>query len=353
MSNIIQTIKLENLTVFNRFEYRPSPGINVVLGTNGSGKSHLLKLLYALHSFSVNLRESDTENKQRYAERLSETITRNFLVSTVGRLSSRVQGHKHSRVTLDFNLSGQPPLEFEFSTRSSFVDIETATRLPLQHAVFIPPREMLGMYEGFLAAYRLGHIKIEEHYADLAAHLGVKGSPGKLPAELQKYTEAMEGILDARVEFDTATETFYIRQSGRGRIEVGLAADGHKKLGTIMHLVKTGSLRSGQTVLIDEPETNMNPSASRPLVKLVFELAKNGNQVFVATHDYFFLKYMEILRKDCSGVPVTFLNLFRDTKTNKFVEYEVADSLYALEHNRVFEEFEAIHKETMSGFWDE
>jgi len=270
---------------------------------------------------------------------------RNFLVDTVGRLSSRVQGHKHSTATMVAGGKNGASLQMDFSTRSTFADLSMGGPIELRAPVFIPSREMLSMFQGFLSSYRLGHVRVEEFYADLAAYLGVGGSPGKLPADLREYIDTLEGILDASIVYDAAREEFYIKQRGLGKIEIGLAADGHKKIGMIMHLIKNGALRGGETVMVDEPEAHMNPSAARPIVELLLQLARNGNQVYVSTHDYFILKYFELLREEYQDVGVQFLNLYRDKKTDKFVQYETGSSLYDLEHDRVLCEFEAIHRE--------
>ena len=45
----IKKINVENFTVFENIEIDFSEGINVFIGENGTGKTHLLKLLYATH----------------------------------------------------------------------------------------------------------------------------------------------------------------------------------------------------------------------------------------------------------------------------------------------------------------
>ena len=42
----INKIKIENFTVFKNFETEFSEGINIFIGENGTGKTHLLKYLY-------------------------------------------------------------------------------------------------------------------------------------------------------------------------------------------------------------------------------------------------------------------------------------------------------------------
>lgn len=45
---MLKTLTLKNFTVFPTAELEFSPGLNVIVGENGTGKSHLLKLGYAV-----------------------------------------------------------------------------------------------------------------------------------------------------------------------------------------------------------------------------------------------------------------------------------------------------------------
>ena len=44
---IIKRIKLENYTVFEDHQIEFDPGINIFIGENGTGKTHLFKVLYS------------------------------------------------------------------------------------------------------------------------------------------------------------------------------------------------------------------------------------------------------------------------------------------------------------------
>ncbi|MEZ4524594.1 MAG: AAA family ATPase [Desulfobacterales bacterium] len=46
--NKISSLHLENFTVFEKAGFEFCPGINVLIGANGTGKSHVLKISYAL-----------------------------------------------------------------------------------------------------------------------------------------------------------------------------------------------------------------------------------------------------------------------------------------------------------------
>lgn len=43
----ITKIELNNVTVFDQMSIPFCPGINVLIGENGLGKTHIMKLLYA------------------------------------------------------------------------------------------------------------------------------------------------------------------------------------------------------------------------------------------------------------------------------------------------------------------
>ena len=43
----ITRLKLERFTAFEALDFKPSPGVNVLVGANGTGKTHLMKVAYA------------------------------------------------------------------------------------------------------------------------------------------------------------------------------------------------------------------------------------------------------------------------------------------------------------------
>ena len=67
-------------------------------------------------------------------------------------------------------------------------------------------------------------------------------------------------------------------------------------------MIRNGLLERGTILLWDEPEANLNPQLYPLVVEILLELQKNGVQIFIATHNYNFAKYLEnksvqILRK--------------------------------------------------------
>ena len=48
-------VKLERFTAFGHLDLELSPGINVLVGANGTGKTHLMKVCYAACDVSGRL----------------------------------------------------------------------------------------------------------------------------------------------------------------------------------------------------------------------------------------------------------------------------------------------------------
>jgi predicted ATP-dependent endonuclease of OLD family len=51
---VLDQIKLDRFTAFEQLSLSFSPGLNVFIGENGCGKTHLLKLIYAACDVSTS-----------------------------------------------------------------------------------------------------------------------------------------------------------------------------------------------------------------------------------------------------------------------------------------------------------
>jgi len=103
----------------------------------------------------------------------------------------------------------------------------------------------------------------------------------------------VEKILHGSVELRDGR--FFLKQQRGGDFEIPLVAEGFRKLGTVSYLLANGTL-AGQSILFwDEPETNLNPAYLVKLAALLLAIARNGTQVFVATHSLFMMRELLLL----------------------------------------------------------
>ena len=88
---------------------------------------------------------------------------------------------------------------------------------------------------------------------------------------------------------------FYLSVPSTGNMEMQLVSEGLRKLAMLAQLIGNGVLQENGYVFWDEPESNLNPKLIKLIAKVIYSLATNGVQVFIATHSLFLLRELEII----------------------------------------------------------
>ncbi len=109
-------------------------------------------------------------------------------------------------------------------------------------------------------------------------------------------------------------QRFYYKPTAGRMLEAELAAEGYRKLAMLQILLQNGRIRPGVSgpLFWDEPESNLNPALIKNLVDVLLKLVRNGQSVFLATHDYVFLKWLDLLNQPTDAI--TFHSLSKDPK---------------------------------------
>ncbi|MBF0177025.1 MAG: AAA family ATPase [Magnetococcales bacterium] len=295
---MINRLQLTNFTVFEQADLSFSPGLNVVVGVNGTGKSHLLKLAYALHAVSAEEGRkgmTDAPTKTAMQPRLAEKLVHVFRPDSLGRLARRKQGRERCEVEAEFAAPGRN-IAFDFAYQSkSEVNI---SQLPTEWAdkspAFFPTRELLTIFPKFVSLYEERYLEFEETYRDTCLLLGAPSIKGSRESTVRKLLTPLEEAMGGKIVLDK-TGRFYLNLPGKGNLEMPLVAEGLRKLGMVSRLIATGTLLDQGVLFWDEPETNLNPRLIRLMAQTILDLCRNGIQVFVATHSLFLLKEFDIL----------------------------------------------------------
>ena len=292
-------VKLERFTAFEDLAVEFSPGINALIGANGTGKTHLMKVCYAACDVSQT------------GGGFEEKLLRVFLPS--GRRSIRLvkQAQKETQGTAEVHC-GERSLNATLSNRAIFVagikfgDVDHWAGLPIT-SVYIPPKEMLANAPGFLSLYAAREVHFEEVYRDILLRAYLPPLRGPLPAPRQRLLDKLEKAIGGQIVVEG--EEFFL-SGQQGKIEFTLLAEGWRKLGLLWLLIRNGSLPDGSVLFWDEPETNLNPKLYGIVVDALLELQRAGVQVFFATHDYVILKELDLqMTKEDA---VAFHSLYRD-----------------------------------------
>lgn len=344
---MFKSLKLHNFTLVEEANLAFSPNINVFIGKNASGKTHLMKLLYSVAKAYEQV-DALERSKEKFGLPLTKELLRNFMIQKAGSLASHIQGHRNASIEL-FNDQDES-LCLAFSSRHQEVEVTQYIKNFLDaQSIYIPTKEILTMFNGFVSHYLEGNIKIEKIYFDLAVKLGVPLRAGNLTKEQKRLIEPIEKIMQGKIIFDAKSEEFYLQQKGLGKIEIGLVAEGYRKLGQILYLIANKTLSNNSIMFWDEPEVNLNPSYSENIAQLLSYLSHN-TQLFIATHDYFMLRYLDLIaQKD--GICINYFSFYKESPKDKFVRIESAKSLDELEHNPIIDEFDNLFDKLNRAFY--
>ncbi len=152
-------IRLEGFTAFRRLDLELSPGINIFIGENGTGKTHLLKVGYAACDIA--------KTKADFAEKLVRTFLPHE--RRIGRLVHREP--KTTKAVVEV-FRGNLKLRCSFSNhakdpKSASLRGQGSWMREEVEAAYIPVKEMLANAPGFVSLYELREVEFEEVYRDI------------------------------------------------------------------------------------------------------------------------------------------------------------------------------------------
>jgi predicted ATPase len=380
---MISTVSLENFTTFPDLTLELSPKINVIIGSNGTGKTHLLKAIYAL-ALTSDLRREAGENGQGVKDLVSQKLQRLFMPID-GKLGAlRSEGNRGRSLLRMTNADGTSA-EISFSARSATV----AATLPslaedqVTRPVFIPTKEVLSLARGINhRAHDRATVEMifDDTYIDLARHLICAGNEDvdadlDLDPRVSSVVRALVALLGGRYRWmeeggfrfevgsyqeraDPArskskaaqlyqdSTIMHFEPEGGSNLSSSMTAEGFRKVGVLNRLLSNGTIKPGATgvLLWDEPEANLNPKLMKKLVQVLLEMARNGQQIVLATHDYVLLKWFDLLIDAGKEDHVRFHALYRDP-TSRRMSLESADNYSLISKSAISDTFAELYDE--------
>ena len=321
----ITRVKLERFTAFESLDFEPSPGINALVGANGTGKTHLMMVAYAACDVS------------KTGVDLGQKLVRVFMPSetAIARLVKRRRENAACEVGIYRN---RRRLGISFTNRvADSVAVKGASawnKEPVEGA-YIPVTEMLAEAPGFRSLYAQREIRFQEIYADILDRAYRPHLRGPIPAERKRVLNVLRKTIGGRVI--AKNEEFFLR-NGQGNLEFPLLAEGMRKLGLLWLLIGNGTLLEESVLFWDEPETNLNPKLFKPLIEVLLKLQRMGVQIFIATHDYCILKELD-LQKEAAD-ELAFHTLYRD---NGGIACKTAETYVSIHPNAISEAFTDLY----------
>ncbi|HQU43465.1 MAG TPA: AAA family ATPase, partial [Pirellulales bacterium] len=338
----IKELKVKNFTVFEEATFEFSPGLNVIIGENGTGKSHLLKLMYALLKGSDDGRNSGMDEPQADAQASMSVMKKlsNVFLPEAGRLERLIR-RAGAKGDAGFRLvTDGPAVEISIRAKqhrhdASVTSFEGSPQYELgAPCVFVPPQEVLALYEHFIGSYSMHLLSLDETYYDICVALNVPVLREE-PAWAVELLRNIEKLIGGKVVLKG--DRFYV-----GTREAHLVAAGHRKLAAIVRLISNGKIADGAVLFWDEPEAGLNPRLVTTVAKVVATLAAAGVQVFIATHDFLLSTelslFAEYPTEQTKTLKPRFFALSR-SKASAAVQVESGETIAHLQNNAILAEY--------------
>jgi AAA15 family ATPase/GTPase len=294
---MFQNIRIENVGGFDEHAWSELENINVVIGPNDTGKTYLLKLLYTIARSTEEHRKGQNGDRESWSEVLARKLRWVFQPPDF-QLGKLVQKGE-DRLTVESRFCNES-VYFAFG-RSTEKQIRDTNAPPLEEndnidALFFPPKEVLTAIDAI--AQTRDELRMQgfgDTYLDLIRSLRRKGIPGAYKEPLDEVKERLESLFEGHVRYN---EGEFLFKRGNEKYNMPQTAEGIKKIGILMQLIMNRSINEGSILFFDEPEANLHPRAMVQLVEMLYQISQAGVQVFLATHDYFIIKKLELLARE-------------------------------------------------------
>jgi AAA15 family ATPase/GTPase len=345
---MIKHLELKNFTVFRDLALDFSPKINVIIGENGTGKTHILKAAYGLCAGDPLYKNNPDISSDDLKEKLTAKLLRLFMPmdEKIGKITSRERGEQTSMLA---TFGQDEKIEATFFKNSKLIDIqdETNYKKNLSEAVFIPTKEVLSFMKGFNSLYDKYELSFDQTYQDICLLLDLPEVRSDKLHEKSKWAmEEIEKICGGRFIFYGGGKVTF--KTDTSEYSANAMAEGFRKAGMLSRLLETGAIQPGVSgsLFWDEPESNMNPKLMKQLVEILLELSRNGQQVVLTTHDYVLLKWFDLLMDIDKGDHVIFHSLYRDEERD--IKINSVEDYRQISENAIADSFNDLTKEQVS-----
>ncbi len=326
---MLKELRVRNLTVFSEAELHFSPGLNVIVGENGTGKTHLLKAAYSLLAVSAEGGRKYKETpptKTTLQTALAEKLTGVFRPEALGRLARRRRGRTRCDLALQFE-DGACDIACSFATNSKTeVSVDKAPlRWEQSEPIYFPTRELLSIYPDFVSVYERHYLEFEETWRDTCLLLGAPLRKGPKEKSTSDILAPIEKSMGGSIVLES-NGRFYLKKP-EGNMEIHLVAEGHRKLAMIARLIASGILLQKNYLFWDEPESNLNPKLTKTIARTILNLCQLNIQIFIATHDLFLLRELDLLFKEANRLNSRYFGLHDDGEKVLVLQSESIDDI--------------------------
>lgn len=330
---MIERIEVDALGAISHLKWENLQGINVVTGRNSSGKTTLLKALYAIVRTIEQYKRGNEPRSIK--DLLSEKLYWTFQTGNLGKLVNK----DCSSLKFVCHSSDSEKFEFGFgeSTTTSIGTVVSTFKPRSQNSIFLPAKEIISLQKTILRTRdEWKTFGFDDTYYDLAKAL-TPATKGKNYESFSNARMNLKEVIGGRILYDEKLAIWQFKDSSNRTYPIGTTAEGVKKLGILDALLGNHYLSRDSIVFIDEPESALHPELITTFMDVIFSLAEDGIQFFLATHSYFVIKKLYLLANQ-KNKSIPLLSFENDGALQSDIKDGIDDSSIVGESVRLYEE---------------
>lgn len=333
---MIQQVKLVNFGPVRDLSFNDFGRINLFIGPNRSGKTILLKSLYAATK-AIEL-FGRGKNIKKINELLFDKLYWTFQVDKIGDIVARPDNGPLS-FEMQENNGGRFAFNFSSKTEKQIVNVTSTCEQRNTDSIFIPAKEVLSLIDIIIQSREDQSFGFDDTYYDLAKAL----LPTRRGRNYKKFADSrkrLENLIDGKLEYDKDLKKWVFTQ-GRQKFDISLTSEGTKKIAILDTLLGNHYLSKDSIIFIDEPEAGLHPELLIEFLDILKVLADCGLQIFVASHSFFVIKKLYLIAQSHNlSIPV--ISFGKDN----LIEYD--NLLDSMPDNPIIRQSIELYKEEMS-----
>ncbi len=297
---MIQQVELTNFGPIAHLKFEDLGAINLIIGTNGAGKTFLLKSVYA----SIKALEQNGRGKEPRSikELLVDKLYWTFQADPIGNLVKKGTGE------LNYSMSSSKNESFQFSfgkdTSKSIANLQNSFEKRESNSIFIPSKEVLSLQTIIQKSRnRDKEFGFDDTYYDLANAL-LPRSQGRNRKSFSNARKQLSDAIGGIIEFNKDKNEWMFHDINRKEFSISLTSEGIKKVSILDALLGNHTLDRDSIIFIDEPEAALHPELISKFLDIIAILANDGLQFFIATHSYFVIKKLYLIANQKKGMPI-------------------------------------------------
>jgi len=301
--------------------------ITVLAGKPGTGKSYIMKFMYAIE-------DSLYQDKNKVSSSKNDIVLPKYDFKTY--LDNVIKSifREHKQISADYRIVFNQ-MVFEYKD-DSFIILNENKSFSFGEAIFVETPLILE-FKSFMKREKG---KTPYHIESLLNILDTDYS--FTDKEQDKFIKDFRGKAQSIIggDIESSGDSFIFNRKDDKNYDILNASSGIKSIGLLQYLVTNKALKRGSILFWEEPEVHLHPSWQLKMVDLFVELMNAGVKIVFSTHSPYMADYLNAISKR---------NSYRDR-----ISFNVLDEKDGVVTNHILDDdnWNILQKELMDTFED-